>query len=192
MSVTAIGATTNVNAPGRIVDLLCVPYGEMSHLTGNPAGERVQYGAFAEACRHPDKVFLMVGHDHLHPVGRAFALWEEADGLHGTFRIRESALGDEVLADLHDGYLPACSVGFRPTTVGRGPKGETVVMAGDLREVSLLPIGAYDSARVLALRNATDRPGTWSPRLLSRMSTTDDVATSPWLTGRGRLGTIKL
>ena len=69
------------------------------------------------------------------PIGRAVALWEETDGLHGTFIVRESAHGDEALADIMDGYLPACSVGFKPTTVGRGQQGETVVMAGDLREV---------------------------------------------------------
>ena len=104
------------------------------------------------------------------PIGRAVALWEETDGLHGTFIVRESALGDEVLADVLDGYLPACSVGFKPTTVGRGQQGETVVMAGDLREVSLLPIGAYDSAKVLALRRPTDQPGLWMPRTSAALS----------------------
>ena len=138
-------------------------------------------------------------------------LWEEADGLHGTFIVRESALGDEALADIMDGYLPACSVGFKPTTVGRGQQGETIVMAGDLREVSLLPIGAYDSAKVLALRRPTDRPGVWMPRPVSaaraavpsgtaarasstlRSAESNDSAGPRWTAPvRGKLGTLKL
>ena len=201
MTSNAIGTTTNVNAPGRVIDLLAVPYGELSMLTQNPNGERVAFGAFADACREPSKVFLFRGHDHNFPIGRAVALWEETDGLHGTFIVRESALGDEVLADVLDGYLPACSVGFKPTTVGRGQQGETVVMAGDLREVSLLPIGAYDSAKVLALRRPTDQPGHWMPRTSAAptelSSTTWSAArtssTPRWLAPvRGKLGTLRL
>ena len=131
----------------------------------------------------------------LTPVQRAITLWEEADGLHGCFSIRESALGDEVLADLHDGYLPACSIGFRPTSIGRGPSGESVVLAGDLREVSLLPIGAYDSARVLALRRATDRPGVWMPRppTAPPSAAARTSSTPRWVAPiRGKLGTLRL
>ncbi len=75
-------SVTTVDTPGRIVDLLAVPYNEMSFMTPNPAGERVVLGAFAAACRDPKKVLLFRGHDHQHPIGRAIALWEADDGLH--------------------------------------------------------------------------------------------------------------
>jgi HK97 family phage prohead protease len=74
--------------------------------------------------------------------------------LHGSFSIRRSTLGDEVISDLREGYLPAMSVGFKPVQVRRGKDGETEVVEGQLKEVSLLPIGAYEGARVLQLRGA--------------------------------------
>jgi len=183
MTSNVVGTTTGVNAPGRIVDVLAVPYGELSMLTGHPAGERVQFGAFAAACQHPEKVLLFRGHDHAHPLGRAIALWEEPDGLHGTFMVRPTLAGDELLADVLDGYVLAASIGFRATTVGRGREGELIVLEADLREVSLLSIGAYDGAKVLAVRRPTDRPGTWPSQPPTR------AARRP-LTGRGYLGEI--
>lgn len=147
---------TAVDAPGRTVDLVCVPYDELSYFTQNPNGERVLPGAFAGA--DPSGVFLFRAHDHANPIGRAVALWEEPDGLHGTFQIRENHDGDLALADIVDGYLPACSIGFRPVEARPGAQGETVIIRGQLKEVSLLPMGAYDGARVLALRNAHNAP----------------------------------
>jgi HK97 family phage prohead protease len=132
----------------------CVPYDEISYLTPNPNGERVRRGAFAKSIRQQDgKIFLFRAHDHSRPIGKALGFTEEADGLHGTFHIRENLLGDEVMADLREGYLPAMSIGFRAIQTRRGPNGETEVVEGMLKEVSILPLGAYDGARVLALRN---------------------------------------
>jgi HK97 family phage prohead protease len=140
----------------RQVHGVCVPYDEISYLVPNPQGERVLRGAFTKSIRQQrGKIFLFRGHDHAHPVGKAVEFTDEADGLHGTFEIRQSVLGDDTLSDLREGYLPAMSVGFRPLQTRRGPNGETEVVEGMLKEVSLLPIGAYDSARVLALRSPT-------------------------------------
>lgn len=133
----------------------CVPYDEISYLVPNPNGERVKRGAFTKSIRQQDgKIFLFRSHDHSRPIGRAVTFTEETDGLHGTFQIRQNVLGDEIMDDLREGYLPAMSVGFRAIQTRRGPGGETEVVEGQLKEVSILPIGAYDGARVLALRSA--------------------------------------
>jgi HK97 family phage prohead protease len=144
-----------VDSDGRTVDGICVPYDEISFLTPNPYGERVLRGAFAKSVsQQAGKVFLFRGHDHQHPVGRAVSFSDQPDGLHGSFQVRRSVLGDEVLSDLREGYLPAMSVGFKPVQVRRGKDGETEIVEGQLKEVSLLPIGAYEGARVLQLRGA--------------------------------------
>jgi HK97 family phage prohead protease len=146
-----------VDSDGRTVDGVCVPYDEISYFTPNPAGERVMRGAFAKSVtQQAGKVFLFRGHDHNHPVGRAVSFSDQPDGLHGSFKIRASILGDEVLSDLREGYLPAMSIGFKPLQTRRGRNGETEIVEGMLKEVSLLPIGAYDGARVLALRGPID------------------------------------
>jgi len=147
----------DVDSDGRTLEGVVVPYDETSYLTPNPAGERVLRGAFAKSAKQRGgRVFLFRGHDHGHPVGRAVTFSDEPDGLHGTFQIRTSLLGDETLADVREGYLPGMSVGFRPLQTRRGAAGETEVVEAQLMEVSLVAIGAYDSARVLALREAAD------------------------------------
>lgn len=139
MTTRTIGTTAHVDTAGRIVEGVCVPSGELSYLTTNPAGERVLPGAFAGATKPGRDVFLFRNHDHAHPIGRAVSFTEQSDGLHGVFHIRESVGGDETLADLKDAYLPGLPVGFRPTRVRRAAGGETEVVEAQLMEVSLVP-----------------------------------------------------
>lgn len=145
----------SVDAAGRTVDGIVVPYDEISYMTPNPDGERVMRGAFTKSAeQRMAKIFLYVGHDHAHPVGRAMSFEDQGDGLRGSFHIRESTLGDQTLTDVREGYLPGLSIGFRPLQTRRGAAGETEVVEGQLMEVSLVPIAAYDGARVLAVRTA--------------------------------------
>lgn len=154
----------DVDDDARTLTGVVIPYDETSYLTPSPGGERVLRGAFTKSARQRgDKVLLFRQHDHTRPVGRAVTFTDETDGLHGTFRVRESVLGDETLADLREGYLPGLSVGFRPIQTRRGNDGATEVVEGALMEVSLVSIGAYDGARVLAVRslyNAVHAPQT--------------------------------
>jgi HK97 family phage prohead protease len=165
-----------VDGEGRTIDGVCVPYDEISYLTPNPAGERVLRGAFAKSVQQQaSKVFLFRGHDHAHPVGRAVRFEDRPDGLYGSFSVRRSVLGDEVLADVREGYLPAMSVGFKPVQARRGRDGETEVVEAQLKEVSLLPLGAYEGAKVLALREADVMRTPTAPF--------DDIDLSPTLPG---------
>jgi HK97 family phage prohead protease len=143
------------NDSGRTIEGICIPYDETSYLTPNPDGERVKRGAFTKSAEQRlGKIFLYVGHDHAHPIGRTTKFEDRADGLAATFHIRESVLGDQALTDVREGYLPGLSVGFRPLQARRASDGATEIVEGQLMEVSLVPIAAYDGARVLAVRTA--------------------------------------
>jgi Escherichia/Staphylococcus phage prohead protease len=142
----------------RTLDGVCIPYSETSYLTPNPRGERVLRGAFRKSAeQRAGRVFLYRDHDHTSPVGRALVFTDLDDGLHGSFHIRESVLGDQTLADVADGYLPALSVGFRSVQTRSGKDGATEVVEAALVEVSLVSLPAYEGAQVLALRTAFNR-----------------------------------
>jgi Escherichia/Staphylococcus phage prohead protease len=144
----------SVDPAERTVTGVVVPYDEVSYLTPNPDGERVMRGAFAKSARQRgDKIFLFREHDHAHPVGRALGFEDTDGGLTGTFQIRASVLGDETLSDVREGYLPAMSVGFKALQARRGADNATEIVEARLMEVSLVAIGAYDGARVLAVRS---------------------------------------
>ena len=135
------------------------PYNETSYLTGDPRGERLVRGCFrASIAQRGAKIPLCVGHNHGAERGAVgmSTRWEESDGLLGVFAVRPDELGDNVLADVSAGYLPAMSVGFAPipSRTRRAPDGALEHTEAALKEVSLVVVGAYDGARVLAVRSA--------------------------------------
>lgn len=144
----------SVDPDGRTVTGVVAPYDEISYLTGDPAGERIIRSAFKRSIdNRRDKVPLCLGHNH---AGAAVGLstdWVESDaGLTGVFRIKPGPVGDEVLEDVRGGYLGAMSVGFQALQRTRGDDGTVEVREAKLVEVSLVSVGAYDGARVLAVR----------------------------------------
>jgi HK97 family phage prohead protease len=150
-----------VNPEERTLIGRCVPYDETSYLVPDPRGERILRGAFTKSIEKKRlaaaRVFLYRNHDRDHAVGHAVDFVDALDGLLGTFEIRSSTLGDEVLAEVRDGYLPSMSAGFRTVRERRGKDGVREIVEAALVEVSLLSTPAYDGARVLELRQAADR-----------------------------------
>lgn len=148
----------SVDVDGRTLIGRCIPYDETSYLTPDPRGERVLRGAFTKSIAEKrGRVFLYRNHDRGHAIGHALDFADAADGLLGTFEIRASTMGDEALAEVRDGYLPAMSAGFRTIRERRAKDGVREIVEAALVEVSLLSTPAYDGAEVLELRQAAER-----------------------------------
>jgi HK97 family phage prohead protease len=146
----------------RIVEGVVVPWGETSYMTPDPHGERFVAGSLTRTVtERGDRVKLFRNHHHDQAIGRAVA-WQPGheQGCWAQFRIGRGALGDEVLDEVGEGLLDAFSIGFRPIRTRRGNDGAREVAEAALHEVSLCPIGAYDGARVLAMR--TPAPARWT------------------------------
>jgi Escherichia/Staphylococcus phage prohead protease len=138
----------------RIVEGIVVPYGETTFLTDDPRGERFRPGSLTRTIRERgDRIKLYRTHDHNVGVGRAVQ-WKATHeaGLWAQFRIAATPAGDDTLVEVREGMLDAFSVGFRPVRETRGGDGAREIIEAQLHEVSLCPIGAYDGARVLAMR----------------------------------------
>jgi HK97 family phage prohead protease len=143
------------------------PYDETTYLTGDPRGERLIRGCFAESIRRKgDRIPLCIGHNHGRAaVGLSRSWREDGDGLVGVFAVRADPEGDKALGDVRDGYLPALSVGFAPipARTRRAADGALEHTEAALKEVSLVVVGAYDGARVLAVRSAQDLDALLAP-----------------------------
>jgi len=140
---------------GRTMTALLVPYGEVSMTTEHRGGERFMRGAFrhsiklANTAKRPMRLFR--SHDHDRPIGTALELRDTEAGPLGTFRIADTTHGRQALEELREGLLPQVSVGFR-TLKDKMTDGVRDVVEAALAEVSLTPLGAYDGAEVLSLR----------------------------------------
>lgn len=143
-----------VDTGERRLEGVVVPYGETTFLTDDPAGERFLPGSLTRTVSDRGaRVKLFRAHDHTRAVGRAVE-WntENRRGLWGAFRVAATPAGNEVLDEVREGVLDAFSIGFRPLRVRRGRDGAREVEEAALHEVSVAPMGAYDGARVLAVR----------------------------------------
>jgi len=90
---------------------------------------------------------LLRDHDHRQPIGVVTERVPTDEGMMFSARISETAAGNEALILAADGVLDAVSVGAMPTDFEWD--GDTmVVAAAEWRELSVLPFGAFDTARI--------------------------------------------
>jgi HK97 family phage prohead protease len=142
------------NGDGRTLEGIVVPYDEVTHLTPQP--EVFLRGSLNRSLAHNgERVKLFLGHDHSNAIGQARA-WDpdHAGGCWGQFRLFSHAV--DLMGQVREGALDGFSIGFR-SLVARTVRGVVNVREAALHEVSLVPLGAYDGARVLATRSPDSR-----------------------------------
>lgn len=161
----AIDWRAPVSTDERVIGGIAVPWNEVSRLTNDPTGERFLPGSLTRSVKaRGDRLKLFRGnHGHdMVPIGRAISLdARHPDGLYTTWRIANTPMGDQTLEEVREGLLDSFSVGFRdltPVNKRRGPDGVREIHEAELGEVTLLPTGAYDGARVLEVRAPTFGP----------------------------------
>jgi HK97 family phage prohead protease len=153
---------------GRTVDVVIVPYGEtIQHNDGHggvPRGEvyREEWipGAFAHQLNAANRVVANVEHERgiAGIVGHGLALRESPEGLHGSFKIHKTPVGDTALELINDGVLSGVSLEARPRRGGsrRTAAGVIQRVKADLVNVAFTRFGAYKGAKVLAVREEAD------------------------------------
>lgn len=144
---------------GRTLEARIVPYGETATICDPPdfvvEEERFAPGAADRQIRaaHRVKMWLTTMHEQglRGIVGHGEKLEDREDGLYARFRIHENADGDKALQLVRENLLPSLSVEFKALqSVRRNGIVERVRVHID--RVSLVPVGAYAGAEVLALR----------------------------------------
>lgn len=164
-------------ASGRTIYGLAVPFGVQTrasdNVTGRPFIESFAPGSFTRTLSHAAQndyrqVKLLSSHNLMNrsapPLGRALRLWEDKLGVMGEWLITQTRAGEEALTMVRDGTMDALSVGFlgmSPAEFLRGLRDPSNSWTGKetvewtevaLREVSLVPFGAYPDAFVMGVR----------------------------------------
>jgi HK97 family phage prohead protease len=144
---------------GRTLEARIIPYGESATICDPPEfvteQERFAPGAFSRQINaaHRVKVWLSTMHEQglRGIVGHGEKLEDREDGVYATFRVHENQDGDKALQMVRDGLLPAMSVEFIDLQSVRR-NGFVERVRAHLDRVSLVQVGAYKGAEVLALR----------------------------------------
>lgn len=151
---------------GRTVDVRIVPYGEqITHNDGHggvpkgvPYKEEFVSGVFAHQVNAANRVLANFEH---HPglggvVGHGLSLREASDGFYGSFRIHETPDGDKALTLIREKVLEGVSVEAKPVRSERTAAGVVRRVKAHMFAIAFTRFGAYENARVLALREEAD------------------------------------
>jgi hypothetical protein len=149
-------------AEGRTVDVRIVPYGEqIEHndgLGGVPMGvfyrEEWVAGAFDHQLNAANRVLANCEHERgiRGVVGHGVSLREDRDGLYGSFKIHETPAGDTALLLIREGVYNTVSLEAAGRKSIRAAGGVVRRVKADLRGLSFTRFGAYEGAKVLAIR----------------------------------------
>jgi HK97 family phage prohead protease len=147
---------------GRTVDVKIVPYGEqIEHddgLGGVPIGipyvEEWTHGTFKHQLKAANRVLANGEHQEgiAGIVGHGIALREASDGLYGSFRIHDTPDGDKALVLINEGVWDGVSLEARLSKSQKTARGVIRRVKAHLEAIAFTRKGAFDSARVLAVR----------------------------------------
>jgi HK97 family phage prohead protease len=147
-------------APKRTISGLAVPYGVTADASTGPV--RFEAGSLPTDGAAPK---LIRDHDLSQPIGIVTERLEDEEGMYFEARISETAAGNEALTLAADGVLDAVSVGVE-ILAHRFDAGVMVVESGRWRELSLVPFGAFEEAKIAQVA-ATEAETASSEALIS-------------------------
>lgn len=135
------------NTDLREVSGIAVPYGQTTDL-GYGMKERFEVGSAIPA----DDAMLYWRHDE--PIGKIIDHEQTDAGLVIRARISETPRGNEAYTLVRDGVISKFSVGFEPKEQRTEEDGTIVRTLANVREVSLVPMPAYDGAVLTEVRES--------------------------------------
>lgn len=138
------------DGPRRTISGLAVPYGVVAEAMTGPV--RFEAGSLPTDGPAPK---LIRDHDLGQPIGIVTARRDTDEGMQFEARISATGAGDEALTLAMDGVLDSVSVGV-DVVRHRYENGVMVVEAGNWRELSLVPFGAFDTAKIAQVAAAAE------------------------------------
>jgi HK97 family phage prohead protease len=157
----AYATVLEVRDDGRTLVGCAIPYGVETRI--GRYVESFAPGAFSDAGTHT----LTAQHPRDGaelPIGHSVELRDEADGLHGAWRVSDTETGNTVLTLVRDGVPLGLSIGFVPgVDTWNRDRTHVVRVRATLDHVAVVRAPAYPDARIAAVRHA--QPLT-APRLL--------------------------
>jgi len=155
-----------VRASQREITGVVVPFDSPTQI--GDYTETFRRGAFARTiAERGSRVKLLFAHDTARPLGRAVSLVEEKRGLVGTFKVANTAAGNDALELVTSGAIDSFSVGFQPVVDEWSRSRDTVTrLSVKLLETSLVTLPAFEGALIESVRSLQDYNPRRDPRII--------------------------
>lgn len=181
---TRAATLSGVDVERREIEVVAVPWGgeAIVEYRGELWHESFERGAFDGIEGRPNRIKAIRDHDKTRLVGRAMSFSPARDeGLVSVVKIAQTPLGDETLALARDDMIDV-SAGFavrgRDQVLDRSRQTRRIQKAF-LDHIAFVADGAYQDARVLAVRKNLERPSGSEPLVTPKL---DEVVA--WLESR--------
>lgn len=150
-----------VDREKRTISGRALPYGE----TATKSFRTFSFLPGSMQWNETSRVKLLRDHDYSQAIGKAVELTDADGGFDVVFSVARGPAGDEALSLAEDGVLDGFSVGvdFDPASDAEHRDGVYFVRRANLREVSLVAIPAFDSARITRVTASRDQEGATVP-----------------------------
>jgi len=117
-----------------------------------------EHGVFKKSIRdHGDRIRFLWAHDTHIPLGKLSVTREDQKGLYFRAKVSDTTAGRDIMTLVRDGAVSDVSVGFKPVRVvedERDPEnGPLHILEVDLREISLVSLGAVPGAEIKSFRS---------------------------------------
>ena len=153
----AFTMTATADLDTRVIAGVAVPYGEIGHTSWG----KTRFAAGSLTI--PERVLMLASHDPERPIGILAEHTDNPDALETRFKVAKTSAGDDALLEAAEGIRNGLSVGVDIDTYEIDAEADTItILAGTLREVSLVTFPAFDSARVAKVA-ATEAPQETTP-----------------------------
>jgi HK97 family phage prohead protease len=143
---------------GRTLDVRVVPYNTPAQVSDGGPVYREEWadGSFDDQLVAGHRLKVLMNFEHHQGfadlIGKGLSLRSAPDGLHGSFRVRETEAGDLALELVRDGILDGISLEARAKKSIRTAEGVVRRVRAHLHNVALCRTPAFADARVLAVR----------------------------------------
>jgi HK97 family phage prohead protease len=165
--VTELRDVQSVGRPYRYIEGRAVPYDTWTPLVWFQ--EQHRYGSFKKTTRHAKLPLLLFHDNRSFPIGHAESWSHPDDGLHGVWRLNDSAEAQRAAHAAEAGDLVGLSIGFSDQAPPIWEDGDPFSDDPDawprvtrvdsrLLEVSMTPTPAFVDAEVTMVRTAATRP----------------------------------
>jgi hypothetical protein len=146
----SINASDPDGTPRRVVEGVAIPWNVEAVVSG---GQRVKFLAGSLPVDGPNPKFIL-GHDMTKPLGMVSERVSTPDAMLFSASLYDTHLANETLLQAGPGqFYDSVSVGVEPTDYSF--EGSTmIVKAGNWTELSLLPFGAFEGAKVAVAAEA--------------------------------------
>lgn len=161
--------TLRAGGDGRTIFGIAVPYGRPAKIASEGIVEQFVRGAFAKQVRTGVHTRVPFTRGHVDTggsiIGVTRLLREDPAGLYGEWEIAKTPAGDETLELLRIGALRDLSIGFDEGTNRYTGTGVTERVTSTLKEVAMVPQGAYGEFAMAQGIRAADVVQAYTPAL---------------------------